>query len=349
MAVDDQLDLLCLIVQIAHRLEADLGIAQRGHVQIGDEEDLIREVERRQGGVVQHRCRIHDDIAIALLEDAEHLLHAIDRDRLGILGPRRSGEEPDARIVRRQEGLNQARVQVLELGQRVHDGLLRRQVQDEVQVSKLQVEIDEDHRVSRVVRECHRHVGREGGLAHAIMRAVEGDDLGVLGGTRGKAALALLAPALLVPHALSGGHHLVTGEGLDEIVACAGLHRLAEVLLVSRRGHDDHAGVGVVGGNALGRLDPIDARHIHVHDHHVGAKLGHPLNGLLAVRRLADHLDLLLKGEDVSQRLPRLLGVIHNQDFDVLLHRLLHAPLAAAIGCRRCLFQHHFPAWMCSC
>ena len=47
-----------------------------------------------------------------------------------------------------------------------------------------------------------------------------------------------------------------------------------------------------------GRLDAVHDRHLHVHEHDVGAQLAGQPHGLGAVVRLTDHLEVVLDRED---------------------------------------------------
>ena len=82
------------------------------------------------------------------------------------------------------------------------------------------------------------------------------------------------------------------------------------------RQHDD-AGVRVFVADAPRGLDPVDLRHRHVHEHHVGIELVEQADRLLAVRGLADHVEALLD-HGAAQALAEHLVVVDEHQPDAL-------------------------------
>ena len=100
---------------------------------------------------------------------------------------------------------------------------------------------------------------------------------------------------------------------LDAVRARARLdHRLDDLDLVRpRQGHDPCGGQQVV--QPPRRLDPVEHRHVDVHQHDVGLELERRRDRLAAVRGLADDLDLAIVREHRPQQLARLRRVVADQ------------------------------------
>src|SRR5207248_3211349 len=80
-------------------------------------------------------------------------------------------------------------------------------------------------------------------------------------------------------------HHKTTGTGAE---------RLEHILVHLERGQDQHAQPrqGSISHDSPSRFETINAGHTDVHQHHVGALLSSPADGLLAVGRLSHDLDI---------------------------------------------------------
>ena len=78
-------------------------------------------------------------------------------------------------------------------------------------------------------------------------------------------------------------------------------------------------------------LDPVEHRHPHVHQHHVGRELADLADRLGAVGGLAHNPQIVLALQDQAETHPQERLVIHQQDADRsgLAHRfpLTHVPL----------------------
>src|SRR5205823_4361351 len=80
-------------------------------------------------------------------------------------------------------------------------------------------------------------------------------------------------------------HHKTTGTGAE---------RLEHILVHLERGQDQHPQPrqGSISHDSPSRFEAINAGHTDVHQHHVGSRLPSPADGLLAVGRLSDDLDI---------------------------------------------------------
>jgi len=82
------------------------------------------------------------------------------------------------------------------------------------------------------------------------------------------------------------------GSGvLGEVAAGAGAQRREHRFVVAVGGEHDDLYLGQGRADAAGCLDPVDAGHPQVHQHHVGAVLGGQGHSVLAVLRGGDQLD----------------------------------------------------------
>ena len=100
--------------------------------------------------------------------------------------------------------------------------------------------------------------------------------------------------ALALDHGPDGLGHLLDRDLLQQVAVGARLDGLVEVvLLVADRQHQD-LGARADVPDLPGRLDAVDPRHAHVHEDHVGRQFLGLGDGLLAVVRLGDDLDVVL-------------------------------------------------------
>ena len=72
----------------------------------------------------------------------------------------------------------------------------------------------------------------------------------------------------------------------------------------------------VVLGDAAGGVEPVDAGHADVHEHDVGAMLERQAHRLLAVGRLADDGDVVLRVEQRPEAAPHQRLVVGDDDGD---------------------------------
>ena len=67
---------------------------------------------------------------------------------------------------------------------------------------------------------------------------------------------------------------------------------------------------------------PAHFRHDQIHQHHIRLETFHLLDGVLAVDRFADHLDILLLSQQGFDSPPYHGMVVHDHDFDDVAHGL---------------------------
>ena len=95
---------------------------------------------------------------------------------------------------------------------------------------------------------------------------------------------------------VDGGDELAALERLDQVGGDAGVTRLLDQVALAEGGQDEHRHP-VVGGDAPGRLDAVDPRHLDVEDGEVGSVLSHELDRLVAAAGLPhDLVPLGLRG-----------------------------------------------------
>ncbi len=92
---------------------------------------------------------------------------------------------------------------------------------------------------------------------------------------------------------LDGRHQVVLGERLDQVRHRAGVTRPLDQLALTEGGEDDDRRDALL-GDALGRGDPVQPRHLHVEDDQVGPVLLGQCDGSLAVGGLPDDVVPLL-------------------------------------------------------
>jgi hypothetical protein len=131
--------------------------------------------------------------------------------------------------------------------------------------------------------------------------------LRIAGGSRGLA------------HAFEGALQPFGLHGLHEIVHRRHLERAERVLVVRGREHDGRQALG-----AGGHLDPVEAGHAHVEEHHVRRELRDPRQRVHAVHGLAAHLDARDALQHSPQATPGGRLVVHHED--------PHAPSGGSTG-----------------
>jgi hypothetical protein len=121
---------------------------------------------------------------------------------------------------------------------------------------------------------------------------------------------------------------LAGSDGLDRVqdLALAGLledvsagtraQRGEDEVVVAEHAEDQHVRVGALLGDARGRLDPVDPGHAHVHQHDVGLRRAHQLDGLLAVRGRAHELGDVGVGDRVAQPVTEHGMVVDDENAD---------------------------------
>ncbi len=114
-----------------------------------------------------------------------------------------------------------------------------------------------------------------------------------------------------------GLHERLRRRALQHEAARARVERGEEVVLaVEGREHEDTGRDRGVRHDAARGLEPVDARHLHVHADHVGRERRGQAHALLAVGGLADHLDAVLALEDHADAGAHERLVVDEEDAD---------------------------------
>ena len=103
---------------------------------------------------------------------------------------------------------------------------------------------------------------------------------------------------------------------LEQEAARARAHRLVDVLVEVERGEHEDPGPRLAGDEPARRLDAVQPRHAHVHEHDVRLVQARELDGLRAVRRLADDGDVGLRLEDHAKAAADQRLIVGQQDAD---------------------------------
>ena len=107
---------------------------------------------------------------------------------------------------------------------------------------------------------------------------------------------------------------------LQDVPLGAGLEAAGEQAALAVGREHEHVGLGHLGGDLAGGLEPVGAGHPDVHDHDVRAAAAGQRNGGTAVRRLADNADVVRAGQRQAQALTNDLMIIDNQTGNRLGH-----------------------------
>jgi hypothetical protein len=124
-------------------------------------------------------------------------------------------------------------------------------------------------------------------------------------------------------HDLDGVDQVLGGDVLEQEPAGPGAQRRQDVLVEVEGGQDQHPDrvLDALAGQAAGRLDPVHAGHADVHQGHVGPDVAGQPDRLVAVGRLADHLQAGLGVQDHPEPGPHQRLVVGDQDPDQRLSR----------------------------
>ena len=123
----------------------------------------------------------------------------------------------------------------------------------------------------------------------------------------------------------NGLGQVLDGGGLAQEPMGSGLDGPPERELVVGAGEDDHRGLLRHGADATGRLQPVDARHLEVDQHHVGLPDLGLLGGAFAVHCHDDHFQVVFLVEGHGERLTERSVVVDDEDGDagfVGIHRV---------------------------
>ena len=304
--VRDELDLLIVVPELLHDVHEHPDVLQAGDLERHEGEDDVGDVEHREDLLLERRPGVHDDVGVVLPKGFQDLLDVRPGDELRGLGIGGCEQDLDPRGVRHEDALEDLGVDLIERANKVGDRLrLRAHVEDHGDITEREAPVDQTDRLSSGLMEGDRKVRRDRGPADAALRGEERDDLPAgrpdAGPRRRAAAAGLGLRHLLVAGPLhlldlvdvaDGVHELIGGERLHQEFARAGEHRAPEVVLLALDAHHDDRRAGDGVRDDLGRGDPVHARHVDVHEDHIGALALGQLDGLLAAfgRGRDDHV-----------------------------------------------------------
>jgi hypothetical protein len=134
--------------------------------------------------------------------------------------------------------------------------------------------------------------------------------------------------------ALQGGGEAAFVERLEQVIQGVHLERLQRVAVVG--GDEDDRGRHRV-AQGLQDAEAVQAGHLHVQEHQVGAQLPQGAEGLLAVAAFAEDGDVRVGFEQPAQPLPRQRFVVHDEGADRHATSTAGLPAAAcaagSLGC----------------
>ena len=142
------------------------------------------------------------------------------------------------------------------------------------------------------------------------------------GGRRGSLAvgrqigpqLAIEQPAVCVA---DGFEELdAIAKWLQHVALRASDHRLLEKVDALFGRHHDHPAERDFAGDEPRGLDPIQVRHVDVHEHDVGLQLGRATDGFVSGRGRADHHHVGLGRDELTQHAAGHGAVVYHQDMD---------------------------------
>ena len=113
-----------------------------------------------------------------------------------------------------------------------------------------------------------------------------------------------------------GAASLSRNAAAPALIAAKAYSSRSKVVSTITRGASSRA------GEQPGRLDAVEPRHPHVHQHDVGAGGGQPLHGLAAVARLAHDLEVVLAVDEHPEAGAHHLLVVDQEHPDRLAPRL---------------------------
>jgi hypothetical protein len=234
--------------------------------------------------------RVDDDVVEALAQDFEHLEDVLGLDVVGRVGLARRGEQGELGRVRDEEALQQRVVHALAVLDHVGDGEFRLDAEEEAEVARVHVQVDEHRRRF----ERRGDVRGDEGRAAAALAGEDGDD----------------APALLRRLGLFGaelgdprvdGRELVGDDGQAQELARAGAHRAQDgVGRGVARGADDGR-ARALGGEARDEAQLGLGRGAERDDRRVRREADNLFKNLLGVVAADEEARPLLRGQRAAQ------------------------------------------------
>ena len=116
--------------------------------------------------------------------------------------------------------------------------------------------------------------------------------------------------------AADGVHQLPRVHVLEEVAPGPRLHRLKDVGVLAVHGEHDDLGLGPLLEDGLGGLHPVQARHLDVHEDHVGLGLQGVAHGLPSVLGLPHHPEVPLGLQEAFQPLAEKGVVVRQKNPD---------------------------------
>ncbi|CEE69641.1 conserved hypothetical protein [Xanthomonas citri pv. citri] len=120
-------------------------------------------------------------------------------------------------------------------------------------------------------------------------------------------------PALAAAHVADGVDQLTAQRALEQVTAGACLEGAYRAHVAGVGGQHDDLGGGVDLADALDGFDPVHARHLQIHQHHVRAQARVAGHRLFAVFRFADHAHVVLGGEHGTEPIAQQRMVVYHQ------------------------------------
>src|SRR4029450_6788321 len=124
---------------------------------------------------MEERGGVDDDYLVRLLRDLHQPGQLGLGDELGVLGPDRGRQDVEARRVTRRVARELLGVELTWSRHEVLDRLLRLDPEHDRRVPELQVEVEEQRLLARVLREADGQVRRRDGLARPALRREDGE------------------------------------------------------------------------------------------------------------------------------------------------------------------------------
>ena len=104
---------------------------------------------------------------------------------------------------------------------------------------------------------------------------------------------------------------------LEQVAACAGTHRGQQQLVVLEHREHDDADRRVGGGDAAGRLDPVELGHAQVHDDEIGGELIGELDDFVSVGGDGDDVDAVELADQMGEAVAEDGMVVGDDDTEV--------------------------------
>ncbi len=298
-AVEDHLPLAPGEPEVVEGVEGDLQVLQRRHVQRGEQDVHVGEVEALQHDVSEGWRRVDDDVVVHARRHLDDLTSEGGRHELGVRRLRRGEKGVHVRLVRHDQGGEGPLIEAALHSQRIADGAGRIHLQGDGHVTGLEVEVEQaDGSCVRPRRQRGSEVRGDRGLAAAALGGEDKDDL---------AAARETVPGLHVAKLLGHRHRALARA--DECLDVVGEHDLADACpqrLRHRRDlhatpHEHDSEERPTQPVGLGHLGRDGHRHVRAHDDEILVRI--------ALEVLIQLLGSLHDSNVVGQREPESIRV----------------------------------------